>query len=252
MDSASSSIAWSMSPTQKFEPKNNIGKKRQEPPTEVIQESISFGCEYEELSKEFKGFYEKFITKHITRVKVKANKDLNTLKEKFNNERQKNKKLEEENINLTKEYEKQCGLIMSQNELIKELKKKFEEEKIGTLVMERDKLSKENVRLEQQVKELIEELNRIKETISNSKENTKTRNTTTKQFNTTASQSYGKTKPKKPSIPKLDFSKLPQKKQAVLKVIQCKEESSAEDSCDISINSKEEQATLGNTCTNFA
>jgi hypothetical protein len=241
-----------MSPTQKFEPKNSIVKKKPCAPTEVIQEDISSDCEYEELSKEFKGFYEKVVAKYVTRAKVKTNRNLNVLKEKYNSEKQKNRKLEEENIKLTKEYEKQCDLIMSQNELIKELKKKFEEEKADTLIKERDKLSKENLRLMQEVKQLKEELNKAKESINNSKENAKTRNATTKQFNMTASQSYGKPKFKKPSIPKLDFSKLPQKKQAVLKVIQCKEKTSAEESFDISISSKDELASLGKTCPDFA
>eukprot|EP00826_Nyctotherus_ovalis_P040018 TRINITY_DN3895_c0_g2_i1.p1 TRINITY_DN3895_c0_g2~~TRINITY_DN3895_c0_g2_i1.p1 ORF type:complete len:240 (+),score=74.27 TRINITY_DN3895_c0_g2_i1:474-1193(+) len=234
-------MVWSMSPTQKFEPRNGMGKKMA---TEVIQEDV--GWEYGEVVAELKDSYEEFIVKQILRVKEVANKDLNVLKEKYDNEKVKNKRLEEENISLTKEYEKQCNLIMSQNELIKELKKKFEEDKANTLIMERDKLSKENVELEQQVKQLKEELNKAKEPANTQlRENstTKTRNAL-KQFNT----AQAKPKIKKPSIPKLDFSKLPQKEQALLKVIQCKETSMSSSEDNIEVDTKEVANT---TSANF-
>lgn len=193
----------------------------------------------------------------MAKVKKAFSKELGEVRESLGRERLKNERLEQENIRLTKEYENQCTLINSQKKLIKDLQLKIQSEDTklkDNLMVEIDKLTQERNKLELQIKRLTEELGRSKEqeaalerliksnsfvtTCADSlttKENealkSKSNNTAARQ--TVSASNSTKAKNKKPNVvvPRLDFSKLPQKEQAKFKVIQCEASSisSAED-----------------------
>ena len=233
-----------MSPTQKFDAKQNPDKSnKQGISNEIIIESIEQKLDpiYDGVLNEFKESYEHFMIKQLLKLKeITLNdnkisgKKLDEVEESLASEKMKNEKLEEENIRLSKEYEKQCVLIKSQNGIIKELKEKLNHqasEQSNNINIELKNLYKENYRLENMVKSLSEEVNKYRMTLDkiSKDESMFMTGITTKEnaaltvHNTTFPKmdTIGISKSKKSVvIPKLDFTKLPQKKQAIFKVIQ--------------------------------
>jgi len=223
---------------------------------EIIKQDPIYGKVLEKI----KQFYEKVYLESNKRPdsepnSSKHNESNNLLLYK---EKQRADKLEKENIELSKEYEKQCAVIESQKIQIKDLKnqisnnsaqnttkisennKSGESKKVESMILEIKALYKENAKLESMVKKLKTDL-----LVSKSKESTlsklfeakKQKNeislaATTKNSVLTESKdlnqsvNLGKTKTKV-VVPKLDFSKLPQKKKAQLKVIECEQKSAS-------------------------
>eukprot|EP00826_Nyctotherus_ovalis_P040790 TRINITY_DN4047_c0_g1_i1.p1 TRINITY_DN4047_c0_g1~~TRINITY_DN4047_c0_g1_i1.p1 ORF type:complete len:394 (-),score=114.56 TRINITY_DN4047_c0_g1_i1:42-1223(-) len=275
-DSANNTI--SISPTRNVESQGRFSKSRKTPTETIPEDSSAELTNYEVLVDEFKESYESFIAGHMVKVKKAFSKELGEVKESLERERLKNEKLEQENIKLTKEYESQCTLINSQKKLIKDLQLKMQSEDTKqreNLLLEIDRLTQENGKLELQIKRLTEELGRSKEqeaalerliksnsfvtTCTDSlttKENealkSKSNNTAAKQPASTSNSTKGKTKKPNVVVPRLDFSKLPQKEQAKFKVIQCEASSisSAEDIIEEPHNLPEHTSTKQPLCMN--
>jgi len=237
-DSANNTI--SISPTDNLESQCRFNKGRKTP-TETIPEDSSIELStYGTLLDEFKESYKNFIVSHIMKIKAAFSKELNEVEESLGKEKLKNEKLERENVRLTKEYESQCTLINSQKKLIKDLQLKLQSESDKQregLEQELNKLMQENTKLKHQIKQLTEQLNHSKEQEaalerlikSNSFVTTCTESLITNETSNT--NKSNKTKKANVVVPRLDFSKLPQKEQAKIKVIPCEINSlsSAED-----------------------
>jgi hypothetical protein len=221
-DSGNNTIA--ISPTRNLESQDKFSRKA---PTETIPEDSIELSGYANLLDNFKESYENFIASHITKIKQAFSKELNEVKESLGKEKLKNEKLEQENIRLTKEYENQCTLISSQKKLIKDLQLKIQTEnnkQKESLEQELTKLTQDNNKLQVQVKQLTEQLNQSKEQEAALERLIKSNSFVTSCTESLTTNETAKTnKPKKPNviIPKLDFTKLPQKEQAKIKVIQC-------------------------------
>eukprot|EP01022_Parablepharisma_sp_SALTPOND_P018211 TRINITY_DN2965_c0_g1_i1.p3 TRINITY_DN2965_c0_g1~~TRINITY_DN2965_c0_g1_i1.p3 ORF type:complete len:466 (+),score=50.40 TRINITY_DN2965_c0_g1_i1:3440-4837(+) len=214
---------------------------------EIIKADPIYGVVLEKI----KISYENLLVENAKKVQ-----EVTGIKDYLVKERRRGDKLEKENIELTKEYEKQCTLIDSQKILIKELKKQVNDssleakgqQKVESLMGEIKTLYKENTKLESTIKKLSFDLKQSKareatlakllkgdslvatNEFSSIKENGTSFCvpakvlTESKDLNKTEykDSTIGKSKPKnKVVVPKLDFSKLPQKKQAQLKVVHC-------------------------------
>ena len=239
---------------------------------EIIQADPLYGS----VLKHIKEIYEDSRwTKEGASTKCKEHeedkKEMLRLKETMKEERRKNEKLEQENKELTKEYERQGTLLESQKALVKDLRKQLADgaenqrkettgpDKTQSLMKEINALYEENNKLTLITKKLREdiqqakarettlakmlkseaivhgdkanELSSIKENknaslmdrsvLVESKKENKRDSTVSKSLNKTMLE-VGK---KKVSIPKLDFSKLPQKKPTKITVIPSQSES---------------------------
>ena len=157
------------------------------------------------------------MVEHITQVKEVSIKELEAIKEELVRERIRADKLEQENISLSKEYEKQCEMLVSQKVMIRELKKKRTPEpnlvtEIETLYKENNKLTKTNKLLIQQLKEAKDKEVLLAKALKENNPQTEIESNKLQTANVSHSTTLVKIKKDKVLIPKLDFSKLPQKK----------------------------------------
>ena len=193
---------------------------------------------YSALVDKLKISYENLLAENIMKIKETSNQELITVKNDLDKERKRTNKLEKENVDLTKEYEKQREIISSQQELIVKLKKKMNlsnselkhnhKEEVILLNQENEKLKSEN-------EKLIIELNQVKvreESLINLLKGnmyiTEFKDITSNCMNlqnqiTIANPRISQNKVE---VPRLDFSKLTQKAKASIKIVQCDQDCS--------------------------
>ncbi len=218
--------------------------------------------------------------KLLEKIKLSHDSERTLAESNLQKEKHRGDKLEKENIELTKEYEKQCTLIDSQKILIRELKKQTSNgttaagvensQKMENLMNEIKTLYKENSRLEAALKKATSELKQYKDkekamvatpavvvqTLPATKFKENESEFVKKPILTESAEWFNKSKVREKSatttlaktkpkvvVPKLDFSKLPQKKQAVVKVVQC-EPSSATSSLEQDAENIDDKGTV--------
>ena len=181
--------------------------------------------------KELKSNYENFLIQSVMSMNNLQTNEITLWKQRVN-------KLQEENGKLSEDYINKCALINVQQEQIAGLRKQIEfafksEEKVNHLLTELKKYQQENKELRSTIDKLTAELAqaKLRETslsklLKRSSLSCKCNGTITvnelipKLMITKENSHVSKAKPDV-VIPRLDFSKLPQKKKADLKVIQC-------------------------------
>lgn len=219
---------------------------------EIAKEDTIYGKILAKILDSFKE-KEKFTQEQFCLKISNIQKENDFLKESLNNQKKKYEKLEKENIEMASEYEKQSALIDSQKIMIKTLKKEVSEKttisdsentesgkaqiqklmsEIGTLYKENTRVSIIAQKLQNELKQAkVRELTLVKMLKgSENKEADKNVKPTVLQEKKNEENKGMSSTEKKIIIPKLDFSKLPQKKPCKITVVPCDSTSSIENS----------------------